>query len=130
VVEFLKITSFHLIHMAQQRAEAPIKTPFWNCEGKLLLLLPVGYITMLFIALLFTYPYAFTLLALNILLLVTWVVELVLTIPDAFIGCTCWKKWLSLAKWIRDSGGIVGSRQRSLGDIVSLNHSRSIYGWR
>ena len=36
VVEFLKITSFRLSQMDQQRAEAPIKTVFLNCAGKLL----------------------------------------------------------------------------------------------
>ena len=37
VIEFLKITSFRLNQVAQQKAKAPIKIAFWNFEGKLLL---------------------------------------------------------------------------------------------
>jgi hypothetical protein len=36
VVEFLKITSFLLSQIAQQRAEAPIRIVFLRFEGKLL----------------------------------------------------------------------------------------------
>jgi len=36
VIEFLKIASFRLIQIAQQKAEAPIKIAFWNLGGELL----------------------------------------------------------------------------------------------